>query len=247
MIILRSLLYNAVYFGGTALLAAYGAAFCRTPERAFWIGRVWARTMIAALRLICRVDVQVRGLEHIPPHGPALLACQHQSAFDTMIWLTLLPRTSYVEKRELAKIPLFGPLTVLAGMIPVDRGGGAAAIRALIRATQAAKARDRQIVVFPEGTRAPPGRASPLHPGIAAVAAGTGLPVIPVRTDSGWRWGRHSFQKRPGTIHVEVLPAVQAGVSRAKLMELLQAAFAPVENPVGAPAAKLPIRRSEVF
>ena len=233
MIILRSLLYNAVYFGGTALLAAYGTLFCRTPPRAFWIGRTWAEVMIAALRIICRVDVHITGLNLIPAEGPALLACQHQSAFDTMIWLKLLPRTSYVEKRELANIPLFGPLTVLAGMIPVDRGGGAAAIRALIRATKAAKANERQIVVFPEGTRAPPGIATPLHPGIAAVAAGTGLPVIPVRTDSGWCWGRHSFLKRPGTIHIEVLPPVAPGAGREQLMAILQAAFAPVENPVG--------------
>jgi 1-acyl-sn-glycerol-3-phosphate acyltransferase len=175
-----------------------------------------------------------------------LLACQHQSAFDTMIWLILLPRTAYVEKRELAEIPLFGKLTVLAGMIPVDRQGGAAAIRALIRATRRAQAEQRQIVVFPEGTRATFGVACALHPGIAAVAAGTGLPVIPVRTDSGRCWGRHSFLKHAGTIHIDVLPPIPPNTARAPLMQALLQAFAAVENPVGGAFAKLPSGDSKI-
>jgi 1-acyl-sn-glycerol-3-phosphate acyltransferase len=246
MTALRSLLFNAVYFIGTALLAAFGTLACRTPDRALWLGRTWARVMVGALELVCDVRVRITGLERIPA-GAALLACQHQSAFDTMIWLKLLPRAAYVEKREVAALPLFGRLTVLAGMIPVDREGGAAAIRALIRATRRAQAAQRQIVVFPEGTRAAFGVASALHPGIAAVAAGTGMPVIPVRTDSGRCWGRQSFLKRAGTIRIEVLPPIPPGTPRAVLMQALQEAFAAVDKPVGAAFGSLPSGSSTIF
>ena len=88
----------------------------------------------------------------------ALIASRHQSAFDTIVWLTLVPRCCYVLKQELLRIPLFGPLMPLAGMIAVDRDGGAAALRGLLREGERAVREGRQIVIFPEGTRAEPAR-----------------------------------------------------------------------------------------
>ena len=108
-----------------------------------------------------------------------MIASRHQSAFDTFVWLTLVPRCSYVLKRELLRIPLLGPLIPLAGMIAVDRSGGAGALRGLMRDGDRAVREGRQIVIFPEGTRAEPGAILPLQPGIAALAARTRLPVIP--------------------------------------------------------------------
>ena len=99
------------------------------------------------------------------PTGAALIASHHKSAFDTLVWLTLVPRAAYVMKQEMLRIPLFGALTRPAGMIAVDREGGAKAMRGLLRDAARAVAEQRQIVIFPEGTRAAPGDA-------AAVAAG---------------------------------------------------------------------------
>ena len=96
-------------------------------------------------------------------------------------------------------------------MIAVDRVAGGSAMRHLLRAGQAAAAEGRQMVIFPEGTRVAPGDARPYQPGVAALAAATGLPVIPVATDSGLLWGRRAFHKRPGTITVAVLPPLPAG------------------------------------
>ncbi|MEJ0046091.1 MAG: lysophospholipid acyltransferase family protein [Rhodospirillales bacterium] len=91
------------------------------------------------------------GLELLPGDGAALLASQHQSAFDTLVWLTLVPRPSYVVKQELTRIPLFGPMLLAAGMIRVDRAAGAAALRAVLTATEAARGAGRQILIFPRG------------------------------------------------------------------------------------------------
>ena len=96
-----------------------------------------------------------------------------------------MPRCCYVVKRELLRIPLFGPLMPLTGMIAVDRAGGAPALRGLMRDGERAVRERRQIVIFPEGTRAEPGALLPLQPGVAALAARTGLPVIPVVTELG--------------------------------------------------------------
>ena len=174
------------------------------------------------------------GLEHVGS-GAALIASRHQSAFDTFVWLTLVPRCCYVLKHELLRIPLFGPLMPLTGMIAVDRGGGATALRGLVREGERAMREQRQIVIFPEGTRAEAGAMLPLQPGIAALASRTHLPVIPVVTDSGRCWGRRAFHKRPGTIHIRVLEPIPTGIRREDLMQRLGAALrsSVVENSVG--------------
>jgi 1-acyl-sn-glycerol-3-phosphate acyltransferase len=201
--------------------------------------------MVAGLRVICGIELEVIGRERIAQGGAMLIASRHQSAFDTFVWLTLVPRCCYVLKQELVRIPLFGPLIPAAGMIAVDRSGGAAALRGLIREGERAAREARQIVIFPEGTRAEPDALLPLQPGVAALASRTGLPVIPVVTDSGRCWGRRAFHKRPGIIHIRLLEPIPAGIGREALMsrldvELRQPAMATeqaVEKSVGEAAA----------
>ncbi len=228
---LRSLLFNLWFFGLTVVLSILGMALLvASPGRVEALARFWARRVLGGLRVICGIRLVVRGLDHLPPEGPALLASRHQSAFDTLVWLAILPRCSYVLKRELLRIPLFGRLIRPAAQIPVDREGGAAALRGLVRDAEAAAAAGRQIVIFPEGTRANPDVLLPLQPGIAAIAARTGLAVIPVVTDSGLVWGRRAFLKRPGVIHIRLLaplapPAARPG-ARGRMMAALAAALA---------------------
>jgi 1-acyl-sn-glycerol-3-phosphate acyltransferase len=159
-----------------------------------------------------------------------LIASRHQSAFDTFVWLTLLPRCCYVFKDELLRIPLFGPLISAAGMIAVDRDGGGGAIRALLRQADRAVREQRQIVIFPEGTRSEPGSPGVLQSGIAALASRTGLPVIPVSTDSGLFWGRRAFRKRPGTIRIVIGSPIPVQTDRKALMRALEDAMAAVDR-----------------
>ena len=232
---LRSALFNLVFYAVTLVLTLYGLVLrLVAPHRLVDLARLWARLVLNALRVLCGIDLKVIGRERLIADQPMLLASRHQSAFDTLVWLTLLPRCSYVLKRELLRIPVFGWLILPAGMIAVDRTGGASAMRRLMRDGAKAAAERRQIVIFPEGTRAHPGSLLPLHPGVAALAAATRLPVVPVVTDSGLRWGRRAFRKTPGTIHIRILPPI-AATSRDQLMARLDAVLrAPaVENSVG--------------
>lgn len=186
--------------------------------------QVWAGLLLDGARVICGIHVVVTGREHLPPGGPMLIASQHQSAFDTLIWLRLMPRVAYVFKAELSRVPLFGPLLIPAGQIPVERGG-INAVRTLLRGGDRAKADNRQIVVFPEGTRVRPGEDVPLRPGIALLAKRTGLPVIPVSTDSGLLWGRRAFNKRPGVIHIAIGPPIPPDLPQAEMLAALQASW----------------------
>jgi len=225
MILLRSALFNAFFFGMTFLML-WPATVIRfvAPHRVLGFGKLWAGMMCGAARLICGIRYEVSGLEHLPPNA-ALIASRHQSAFDTMVWMLLVPRACYILKRELRSIPLFGPLTRCAGMIAVDRNAGASALRVLVREGEQALRDGRQIVIFPEGTRSEPDAILPLQPGIAALAARSGLPVIPVATDSGRYWGRRAFRKLPGTIRIVIRPPLPAGLRREELMRRLAEAL----------------------
>lgn len=226
MMILRSVLFNVFFFGTTFLLTLFGTIVrFVAPHRVLDVARLWAFTILAGLRAICGIRLQVFGREHLDRPGALLIASRHQSAFDTLVWLTLLPRCAYVLKRELLRIPLFGPLIPLGGMIAVDRSGGASALRGLVKEGERAAKEERQIVIFPEGTRAEPGKPMPLQPGVAALAVRTGLPVIPAVTDSGLCWGRRAFRKKQGTIHIRVLDPIQSGDGRHVLMQQLEAAL----------------------
>lgn len=221
---LRSVLFNIAFFTSTAAVAVLATPVLLAPSR--WtmpVIRFWAWLVVQELRLICGIRLHVTGREHLPQQGAALIAAKHQSALDTIIWLLLVPRCCYVLKQELLRIPFYGFLVAKAGMIAVDREGGGAAMRQLLKDGRAAAAAGRQLVIFPEGTRVAPGEHSPYQPGIAALASATGLPVIPVATDSGMLWGRRAFLKRPGVISIAVLPPLPAGLPRPVLMQELEA------------------------
>ena len=244
--IVRATLFN-LYFLVLTIVMGIAAFWVRLFARrhALAYAQAWAGLTLAGLRHICGIRVLVTGTENLPATGPILIASQHQSAFDTLVWMNLVPRPAYVMKRELTRIPLVGPMLLLAGMIPLERQGGAKALRELMRATDAARDDARQIVIFPEGTRVLAGDAVPLQPGVAALAAHAGLPVLPVATDSGRCWSRRGFVKHPGTIHIDIAPAIPAGLKRGPLLAEIRRGWSvaearrvsppPVDKTVGRP------------
>lgn len=222
MRILRALLFNLGFMGLTALMGVLALPLLAMPRR-FSVAalRLWARLVLGWLRLSVGLRYRVTGAEHIGA-GAALIAAKHQSAFDTVVWLALLPDAAYVLKRELLSIPVYGWHARRAGMIAVDRAAGAAAMRGLIRDAGAALDSGRQVVIFPEGTRTAPGAEAPYQPGIAALYARAGLPVLPVATDSGRFWGRRAFLKHPGTITIAIQPPIAPGLARAAFIQALR-------------------------
>jgi 1-acyl-sn-glycerol-3-phosphate acyltransferase len=225
--LLRSTLFNVAFFAFTAVASLVCLPLVPLLDRAGRLALLawWAERVLGLLRIVVGIRVRVTGREHLPEDGPALIASKHQSAFDTIVWLTLLPRPAYVLKRTLLWIPIYGWYARATGMIAIDRTAGPAAIRHLIRAGEGAVAEGRQIIIFPEGTRTAPGERRPYQPGVAALYARSRLPVIPVATDSGLCWGRRAFHKHPGTITVAVLPPIPPGLPREAMLKRLETAI----------------------
>ena len=223
MIWLRSSIFNALFMTITALAAIIAMFLLPFHSRVmrFFI-RYWARLIIWVLRLVCGIRVEVTGLEHIAP-GAAIIASKHQSAFDTFVWPALLDHPSYVLKRELLNLPFWGRAARHTGAVAVDRDGGGAALRALVRDGKRVLDEGRPLVIFPEGTRSAPGEMVPYQPGVAALVIGSGAPCYPVATNSGRHWGRRAFHKTPGVIAISILPPLPAGLARKPLTAALEA------------------------
>lgn len=220
---LRSLLFNLIFLPFTALTCILGQVLLLgPPARLHAYVRGWARAVLWLLRITCGIGVRIEGREHLPP-GAAIIAAKHQSTFDTIIWLLVVDRPAYVLKQELMKLPLWGTLARRCGHIAVEREGGAAALRGMVRAGQAVLAEGRKVVIFPEGTRTQPRERVRYHPGVAAMALASGAPLVPVATDSGRYWGRLAFHKQPGVITIAILPPLPKDLSRTALMERLEA------------------------
>ncbi|MGE0006369.1 MAG: lysophospholipid acyltransferase family protein [Parvibaculaceae bacterium] len=225
MIWLRSLAYNVVFYVNLVLFLVLGTPFYLTPRK--WSIRAlqaWARTSLWWLEVICGTRYEVRGAENIPG-GAVLVASKHQSAWDTFALLTLFDDPAMVLKRELVFIPLFGWFIPKFRMIPVERSSGAAALKIMVRRARDAAAMGRQIVIFPEGTRRLPGAPADYKPGAAALYLQLGLPCLPVALNSGLYWPRRKFLRYPGTIVVEILPAIEAGLKRRDFAQRLESAI----------------------
>ncbi len=221
MTAIRSILYNVYFFGGTALFVVAMLPLMLGPRVWMQSAVAWlARSQAFGARWLVGLEFEVRGRENIP-QGAAIFASKHQSAWDTSFFYIQCPDPAYVLKRELLKIPLWGWYTQKCQAITVDRSGGASALKGLVRDVQERLADGRQVIVFPEGSRAAPGHRSPFHPGIAAIYARTEAPVVPVALNSGLFWGRRSFLKQRGVIIVEFLPPVPPGLKRRDFMNEL--------------------------
>lgn len=222
MTALRSLLFNLLFGLWTAIIFVVSLPTLLLPRDAAWaMGRLWVCGMTLLLRVTVGLRHRVLGAEHRIA-GPAIYAAKHQSAWDTLAFALLLDQPAYVLKQELMRVPLFGAYLRRCGMIPVDRQGGASSLKRLLADARAEVAQGRSILIYPEGTRTPPGERRPFHPGVAALYGDLGIPVVPVALNSGLFWGRRSFQKKPGRITLQFLPAIDPGLPRKAFMAALQ-------------------------
>jgi 1-acyl-sn-glycerol-3-phosphate acyltransferase len=223
MIFVRSLLFNALFYIVTAamLIATLPIFFFLPQKSAMRVVKDWAASCVWLYRWCGATCVNVRGTDHIPT-GAAIVACKHQSSFETFALIPLLPDPTIVMKRVIRWFPIFGAYTVKTGMIHVDRDGRTAALRALTERAREETAKGRQIIIFPEGTRRPPGAPPAYQTGIALLYRTLNVPVVPVALNSGVYWPRRKFLRRPGTIVVEFLPPIPPGLDSRTFLARLQ-------------------------
>ncbi|MDP8916252.1 MAG: 1-acyl-sn-glycerol-3-phosphate acyltransferase [Pseudomonadota bacterium] len=221
MIRLRSLLFRVWMISVIVLMAVICLPLLALPRPALSAAqKLLARLLLGGLRVICGVRIEVRGLEHRPA-GAALIAAKHQSMLDGIAPLIFLHDPTFVLKRELMKPPV-AAYGRKAELISLDREGGAAALKALVADVGDRLAKGRPTIIFPEGTRRPPGAPPDYKPGVAALYREMDQPVIPMATTSGLCWPK-GWIIRPGVAIYQFLEPIGPGLKRGAFMTELQA------------------------
>ncbi|KND17785.1 acyl-phosphate glycerol 3-phosphate acyltransferase [Pannonibacter phragmitetus] len=222
MIYLRSLLFQIAFYLLTLVqMVVYSPFVFLAPRRMAWVVvPFWARVNLALLRWIAGLKVEYRGVENIP-QGGFLVASKHQSAWETFALIPFFPDPTYILKRELRWIPIFGWYTAKMKQIPINRGKRSAALAAMMAAAREAIGEGRQILIFPEGTRRPAGAEPSYKYGISHLYRDLACPVLPVALNAGLYWPRKGFLIHPGKVIVEFLPAIEPGLEPAVFFEKL--------------------------
>lgn len=222
MIWLRSLAFNVAFYGWTAFMCFLMVWTFVLPYRLLLVFvRMWLRQIAWIDRVFAGITYKIVGAEHIPAEA-CIIAAKHQSAWETFKIHMLFDDPAVVLKKELLEIPLWGRYLARAGMIPIDRKAGVQALAEMKVAAHEAAAEGRKIVIFPQGTRVPPGVDRPYKSGIVLLYQELNLPVIPMAVNSGLCWPKNSFRKYPGEITIEFLPPIPPGLPREEFMARLK-------------------------
>ena len=163
----------------------------------YYIARLWGILSALGLPVLCLLRFEIKGGENIPDQ-PVIVFSKHQSSFEIPVLMGRLGPTSWVAKRELLKIPIFGWAFGRSKPICLDRKAGISAVEQLIQQGRKALEEGRNVLIFPEGTRKAPGSKVNYRIGGALLAEKTGYPILPVAHNTGEFWPRLSFFKWPG-------------------------------------------------
>ena len=214
MLLLRSLLFALLFYVSTAIFVVGGSFLLLGPRRWAMAGlKAHAIVSLWLLRWIVGTRMEVRGRDKLPK-APYLVASKHQSAWDTFALIPIFSDPAMVMKWELTLIPFYGWFSRKFEHVFVKRERGPVALRNLVRDAKDRAGAGREIVIFPEGTRRPPGAEPDYKSGAVALYEGLELPCVPVALNSGLYWPRRKLMRYPGTIIVEILDPLPAGLPR---------------------------------
>ena len=221
MIFLRSLIYQVLFYALLVFWILVAIPTLPLPPRVFMgVAKMWGRSSIWLMRVVCNTRFEVRGLHNIPD-GPLIVASKHQSMWETFALLQFFDSPLFIYKRELGRIPFFGWYLIKSKMIEVNRSGGVRALMDMSKRAAVAIRGGRQLIIFPEGTRRPVGAPPDYKSGVAQIYTMSNEPCLPVALNSGLFWPRRTFLRYPGTLVVEFLEPLPAGMDRKAFLPLL--------------------------
>jgi 1-acyl-sn-glycerol-3-phosphate acyltransferase len=223
MLYLRSLAFNVAFYAHLILWLVLLIPATLLSRRGFMqMVKLWSRGSLWLMRVLAGTRFEVRGRDRIPAGG-LLVASKHQSFWETFALVPLFDDPTYILKRELMWIPLFGWFLAKAGCVPVNRKAGSRALVEMNARARREAQGGRQIIIFPEGTRRPAGAPPAYKFGVAHLYESLGVPCLPVAVNSGLYWPRRSFLRHPGTVVLEVLDPIAPGLARDAFFRELQA------------------------
>lgn len=208
------------------IFCVFIAPFLPFRERYRLVIQTWCRCATWLAKVVAGIHYEVRGLENIPQQ-PCVILAKHQSTWETFFLSALFEPLSQVVKRELLYVPFFGWAMAMLKPIAIDRSNPKAALKQLAKQGDERIKQGAWVLIFPEGTRIPPGQIGKFSRGGAALAVNAGLPVLPIAHNAGEYWPKQGWAKYPGTIQVVIGPVMHAeGEGPRAIAELNERAYA---------------------
>lgn len=187
--------------------------------------KIWSQFALLMLKKLCKIDHKVLGVEKLPKNEPFIVACKHNSAWETIVMHLIFNAPAYCYKQELLKIPFYGwYLRIMTG-IAINREGGSKALKDLIIQGKKLLSQNHNLIIFPQGTRVPLNQGTdnyPYLPGIAALYNSCSVKVVPAALNSGLFWQGKKILKKPGTITLEFLDPIAPGLPKKEFMTMLE-------------------------
>ena len=221
-IVIRSILFNILFYINLIVLMVGGLPCVLMGRKAsLGMAKRWGRTSVWLLGAVCNLKTEFRGLENIPK-GAAIIAPKHQSIFETFALTIPIDDFTYIVKRELLWLPLFGWYIWGTEQLAINRSKGGSALAQVAAMARKILPEGRKIFIFPEGTRRPAGAKPAYKYGATHLYVESGVPCLPVALNAGLFWPRRTFLRRPGVIVIEFLPVIEPGLDRQTFAALLQ-------------------------
>lgn len=217
-------LMSLIFIGQMYLMMALMAVFF-TPlaifsrENAVWAVHTYTAWVRWTAAWMVGLHSEVRGPV---PDGELLVCAKHQSFFDIIILVSVLPRPRFIMKAELKWAPILGWYAKRIGCVPVNRGRGAAAVKQMVEGVNKMRDFPGQLMIYPQGTRVAPGAKKSYKIGSGVLYEGLGQPCIPAATNVGVFWPRHGIYRKPGLAVVEFLPVIEPGRPLDDFMQQLE-------------------------
>ncbi len=227
---LRGLIFGIFFYVWTTLTVLVYLPLLAFPQPAMrFFAVLWSRIILLGLRVMVGAKWQYEGTENLPDE-PFILACKHQSTWETLALSVYFDSPAFILKIELTKILFFGWYLKKAGNISVNRSAGASALRKMIEDCRAVLGTGRKIVIFPEGTRIKAGEKGRYHAGVVAVYRESGYPLVPAALNSGTVWPKSIWSCSPGKITLRFLTPLPQGMGRKELMQSLETSIETASN-----------------
>jgi len=198
------LLFFTVLFGTVIFAASMLLVFMFPGGLHYRLASLWGKFVLKASQMICGLRYEISGLEHISQVKTAIVLCKHQSAWETIALIAILPPQSVLLKKSLLWIPFWGWAMATLKPIAIDRSTPKQALSQLLKKGALRLQEGFWVVIFPEGTRVAPGSASKFSASGSLLAQRTGYPIIPIAHNAGEFWPRNGFLKRAGVIQLRI-------------------------------------------
>ncbi|GAB4262429.1 MAG: lysophospholipid acyltransferase family protein [Pararhodobacter sp.] len=217
---LRSLVFAGQAYGMMLLMAIAFTPWALFDRRgAFAAVHAWTGWVRWTASWMVGLKSEVRGPV---PEGEVMIAAKHQSFFDIIMLVSVLPRPKFIMKAQLRWAPILGWYALRIGCVPVDRGKRGAAIKAMVARVKSGKQEPGQLIIFPQGTRVAPGAMREYKVGVAVLYEELGSPVVPVACNVGVFWPRRRIYRQPGLAVIEFLPVVEPGLDKRTFLETIE-------------------------